>query len=143
MAKPFILVRGLPEIKGKLKALLAAYPEATRAAIYQKGLQIAGDAVKLTPVATGFLRRSNYVKPPDSKGLNGEIGYGASYAVPVHERTDVAHPQGEAKFLDKAINAHRINFVRDVGTFAATNAKNGTKIGGVSADLPNKPLMDR
>lgn len=40
-------------------------------------------------------------------GLDGlskvSVGYSAPYAVPVHERMDVFHPVGQAKFLDQPI----------------------------------------
>lgn len=31
------------------------------------------------------------------------VGYSADYAVPVHERTDLRHPVGQAKFLEQPI----------------------------------------
>ena len=40
-------------------------------------------------------------------GLDGlstlKVGYGAKHAVPVHERLDVHHPIGQAKFLEQPI----------------------------------------
>lgn len=35
------------------------------------------------------------------------VGYSASYAVPVHERLDVHHPVGQAKFLEQPLRTEQ------------------------------------
>lgn len=66
---------------------------------------------QLVPVgATGNLKASGQVSGPEMKdgALEVHIGYGdrktAWYAQIVHERLDVRHPQGQAKFLETPIN---------------------------------------
>jgi hypothetical protein len=36
-------------------------------------------------------------------GADASVEFTAEHAVPVHERTDVRHPIGEAKFLENAL----------------------------------------
>lgn len=42
------------------------------------------------------------------------IGYSAPYAVPVHERLDVYHPTGQAKFLEQPLRTERDEMARIV-----------------------------
>lgn len=56
------------------------------------------------PVDNGDLLRSGYVH---IEGDSVFISYSVNYALPVHERTEVHHPNGEAKFLEKAMDANR------------------------------------
>lgn len=64
----------------------------------------------LVPVDTGRLRETGQVMGPEMKDGSWEvhIGYGdrktAWYAQIVHERLDVRHPRGQAKFLEVPIN---------------------------------------
>lgn len=48
------------------------------------------------------------------KTITQVIGYNASYAAAVHERLDVRHEVGEAKFLEKAMNRERPKFQEHV-----------------------------
>lgn len=52
------------------------------------------------PVETGRLRGSGRVE-------DGQVIYDAPYAAVVHERMDVHHDVGEAKFLESAANGHK------------------------------------
>jgi hypothetical protein len=65
-----------------------------------------------TPIETGNLRASHRVVSEEhgdifevAVGCGGisPSGENLDYAVPVHERLDVHHPVGEAKFLEKAV----------------------------------------
>ncbi|MCC6424870.1 MAG: HK97 gp10 family phage protein [Phycisphaerales bacterium] len=64
------------------------------------------NARQRAPIKTGDLRRSATALP--TEGHNGQltktIGFNMSYAAAVHERLDLHHPEGEAKFLENAIN---------------------------------------
>jgi hypothetical protein len=63
-------------------------------------------AQEKTPVDTGLLRATAYVS--DDGKENVEVGYDrdgdAPYAVFVHENLEANHVNGEAKFLEKAID---------------------------------------
>lgn len=81
-------------------------------ALSREAERIMTDAKGRTPVATGALRSSGQVAAPDvtASGVVVELGFGntsVGYAVPVHERLDVRHPVGEAKYLERAVDAAR------------------------------------
>lgn len=66
------------------------------------------EAKRRTPVLTGALRGSGHVGGPFVRNGNVEVvlsfgGPAAPYAVSVHERTDVLHRNGQAKFLESVI----------------------------------------
>jgi hypothetical protein len=108
-----IEVLGYNEI---LKALHQANEIAVRAVnigIWEFGHKILADALPLTPLDTGALRASGNVFPgsPQTTNVRPEytVGFGgpsAPYALIVHERTDIRHPVGQAKFLEAAFNAN-------------------------------------
>jgi len=59
------------------------------------------EAKKKTPVDTGFLQSSGEV---EMRGDKAVVTFTAEYALPVHERVEVSHANGEAKFLEKGVN---------------------------------------
>ena len=97
------------------------YTNATAAALYLIAEEVREDAWHRTPRDIGYLRDSSYTKPPNPrmKPMEAEVGYGMEYAVYVHERTELNHPVGEAKFLEKALKKKTRGFVK--------NLKNKTK----------------
>lgn len=95
---------------------LGRFVESAGAGLYQEGLAIMHESQQLVPVLTGTLRASGRVLAPEIEGdlVTVTLGYGygettnpqtgesaSGYAIPVHERVDVVHPNGEAKFLEK------------------------------------------
>lgn len=81
---------------------------AVDAGLYAGGSIIMSDSIPRVPVDFGDLRGSGYVTLPENHTV--EIGYGGSakgYAVPVHERTELRHEVGEAKYLEKAASAKK------------------------------------
>jgi hypothetical protein len=66
------------------------------------------EAVRRCPIDTGALRKSARVK---IRGNEGSINFGMDYAVYVHERLDLRHPVGEAKFLENAWNVKKKEFM--------------------------------
>lgn len=81
----------------------AALARELTAATYQHGQRVLAAALPLTPVETGYLRASGYVSAPVV--TNGHvavtIGFGAYYAIYVHEILSARHPVGQAKFLEQ------------------------------------------
>ena len=106
MAKPTDTLRGQRELDRAWAKIAKSVPLAAAMGLYALGFDIIALAVAKTPVDTGRLRASRYVAPPVLRGSTHvvELGFGTRYAAPVHERIDVAHSTGEAKFLQKAIN---------------------------------------
>lgn len=80
---------------------------------------VMAESLKITPVATGELRARAFVDNPAVTGdtrkislgyeRNGSVypvtpsGSSEEYAVLVHERMDVSHAVGQAKFLETAL----------------------------------------
>lgn len=137
---------GDDEILKRLERLAGDYPKATAAALYETGLEVHRDAVLLTPVDHGNLRQSAYVAPPrNMQDPTTEIGYGTDYAVPVHERTEVYHRVGQAKFLETPIMRLRRVFaerlIRKIRRFVDRGQGPGS-ISGTAPVKPNPPGSD-
>lgn len=77
-----------------------------------KGLYLECEAIMTVskadyvPVAIGTLQGSGFVELPKITGTRVTVamGYGGAaklYALKVHERTDIPHKHGQAKFLEK------------------------------------------
>jgi hypothetical protein len=109
-------VKGGAELVEKLSALQKAFPKVVVKAITAEAHVILSESVRLCPVATGRLRASGYVAPPESaENPHVRLGFGADYAVPVHEMTEVHHAEGTgAKFLSRPVDAHKGSFAADV-----------------------------
>lgn len=119
-----IVVTGNKKIAQNLKRMNGRAEKALGAGLYGVGNNIMTQSKRQTPVDTGTLKGSGYVTLPqkDRGTLVVELGYGGpakEYAVYVHERLDLRHPEGgEAKFLEKSINEVRATFTADVAAIA-------------------------
>lgn len=121
-------LEGADDMQRALARLMAGAVSGAASGLYLGASVIMTDAKKRAPLEYGDLRGSGYVTVPeagtgerqrDSRGrfISGapaagevavEMGFGgpaADYAVPQHERTDYAHTDGEAKYLEKALDA--------------------------------------
>lgn len=89
-----------------LRALTQTYkPEAQAAAARAVGVfgeAVMGKAQRLAPVDTGTLKGSGVTDDPviEDGRIRSEVGFNTDYAAAVHERLDLHHPQGQAKFLE-------------------------------------------
>jgi len=73
------------------------------------------DAKARTPVEFGVLKASGKVSDHATvRDLTARLTYGTEYAVFVHERTELRHRVGEAKFLERAVNKTAGTLARDV-----------------------------
>ena len=105
-------VTGQSAIVDAIQRALENAPAAVQVGLLVEGSRIAADAVQRCPVDTGALRESVFVKPAPGHGV--EVGFSAPHAAYVHERTDLHHDEGEAKFLEKAKNAAASTLASDV-----------------------------
>lgn len=101
-------VTGMKGFKKNLQVIAEkAGSDAYRSSLLKLLIKIEAEAMRRTPVDTGHLRRSaagnTVVIKADNKGATGVVVFTANYAVYVHERTELRHEVGEAKFLEKAI----------------------------------------
>ena len=96
------------------------------------GGELSAEAVKLTPVDVGEMRSRSFVSDVyvnESGNLEIAVGFerhgaemgtvnpkskGVLYAVPLHERTNVRHKVGQAKFLETARNNFEREFLQSM-----------------------------
>lgn len=100
--------RNLARTKNAFDEYLDALPHQFEKAMQKAAMYIKRESQRLTPVDTGRLRRSARVTKV-GKGFDVVVGvsYNTDYAVYVHERLDVFHPRGQAKFLSTVIQNQR------------------------------------
>jgi len=97
-------LEGLRTVEQNLKKALDQIKGQTKAGLLEAGLLVQRRSQELVPVDTGHLKGSAYIEPTDlPNGPVVEVGYGAEYATHVHERLELHHPQGQAKYLETAI----------------------------------------
>jgi hypothetical protein len=100
-------IRGVDELSKNLKGIVDRFSPAAQDAVYQIALEIQDLSMDRTPVDRGFLRGSHTTSVNRSRDMvQAIIGVGgpaAPYAIPVHERMDVRHKNGRAKFLQSAM----------------------------------------
>jgi hypothetical protein len=121
-------LRGYEKIRDELLRQSRICPPAAAAMVYAFGTRVMRDSVKRTPSLTGELKGSAYVTVPQTGSGHPavEIGYGSHHAVQVHEETEVAHDDGEAKFLQRALDGARSGALQEMGRdFLAALKSNG------------------
>ena len=100
-------IEGLQDLSDELSKYKKRGVQAMAAGLYGLGLDIMRDSILDTPKDTGYLRASSYVTQPSTVvDPEVELGYGAEYAVYVHENITARHDEGHAKFLETAIQKH-------------------------------------
>lgn len=98
-----------------LKKLEARYPVAFGKALSIEAHEIFADSQQEVPVLSGRLRDSAViVEDLGGTSQNVRVGYGAEYAVIVHEDLDAAHSTGKAKFLQDPFNKRRSSMARRI-----------------------------
>lgn len=101
-------VEGLSGILKSLNKAVTDIEKKSMGGLLAAGQMILGEAKKPVnvPIQYGNLRNSGYVQ----KGQDGhfvEIGFGASYAIFVHENLEAFHKKGRAKFLEIPLNENK------------------------------------
>jgi hypothetical protein len=104
-----IKLTGVSEIKAAMEKASRRLSTSTREALTRAGLFLQRESQKIVPVKHGVLKNSAGTSV-SGQGWFTEVVvyYTASYAVWVHERTDLKHKPGkEAKFLEKPAREKR------------------------------------
>lgn len=100
-----LTIEGAASVEKSLRRLIEQIPDRaaqTLNAVAEETMTVSKDR---TPVKTGRLKRSgNVSKHATAEDLSAELSYGTEYAVHVHERLDLRHTVGQAKFLESAVN---------------------------------------
>lgn len=86
-------------------------PEVGRALVEELNATELPEVVNRTPIDTGNLRDTEHVEGPEMRGdsVVAQIVAGgpeAPYATIVHERLEVRHPVGQAKYLESVIDEY-------------------------------------
>jgi hypothetical protein len=107
-----VTIAGSAELAARLRAAGEAGIRGAEAGLFAAGNVIMEDAKRRAPVDLGNLKGSGYVADPEraATGVTIEVGFGgpaAAYAVVQHERLDYHHDVGEAKYLERAIDAKK------------------------------------
>ncbi len=105
----FRVTGGQAAAKNAKKFANVTAPNAVAQGVYLEGNNIMTASKRRTPVDIGALKGSGYVTLPEMHGsrILVEAGYGgpaADYAVVQHEKTELRHEVGEAKFLEKSVD---------------------------------------
>lgn len=112
---------GTAQMTAKLNALAARFPQRVARALYQEALVELKEMKRRTPVDTGALRASEEVEEPTISGRDIAVrvtagGPSAPYALIVHERLDVDHPVGQAKFMESVIHESQPYMAQRIAT---------------------------
>jgi len=132
-------VKGLDSVIKAIKEQTEKTEGALGAALYMEGLDLDAKAVKLMPVDTGRMRATHYVTQPQKTpgGPVVEIGVGTDYAVYVHERTDLAHEVGQAKFYEQPLNESRSGYAERIRARTVDNM--AKDVSSVPVTAPTTP----
>ena len=110
---------GTDRVVRNLARYASQMSSAMDAALLQSAEIVKDESQALCPVATGTLRDSALTGSEVSGDvMNAAAGYTASYALYVHERLDVTHVNGEAKFLESAVKQYEPQYLTDLKTAA-------------------------
>lgn len=97
-------VTGIENVSENLRRLAQRVPVRAAQALNIVAEETMTDAKERTPVDTGALMRSGKVHQYATPNrLSAGLSFGTEYAVFVHERTELRHRNGEAKFLENAV----------------------------------------
>lgn len=102
-------ITGFSQMDAELRVLGERTRPVIGAALSELGEDIMAESKsKYVPVATGNLRDTGHVGQPMQQGNTTSVtlsygGPAAPYAVTVHERLDVNHPVGQAKYLERPL----------------------------------------
>jgi hypothetical protein len=134
---------GFNEVATSFEQMRKRSVRANRAGLHAGALAIMAISVRLVPVDFNFLRGSAFVEKPRQVGKEARVrvGYGTKYAAAVHERTEVNHTVGQAKYLTDAIDNNNAVFLRVFSMVARRVLFQGKRHGfGTSFnEEPNEP----
>lgn len=143
MIKQTLNVTGPSAVRERLLKLTTLAPSAFQAATYVAASSLISTAMRLTPVDTGWLRSSRYVKRPVVGGsaFTVEVGFAATYAIFVHQ-INKAYIVGEWKFLKTAADYHASTMLNEIARMTAGLMAAGKTIDSVPHLHPDEPLDD-
>jgi len=105
-------LNGVSEVVSALTKKNSCVAERLKRALTNAAGEVIAESTKITPIKTGELRSRTFIDSPKvSNNSTMDIAFGYEkngqtfdnlYSVYVHERTELHHPVGQAKFLETA-----------------------------------------
>lgn len=139
MSRITLEVEGIADLLGKLTRVRESIHYGVGAGLYAVGQNIRSTSMDKTPIDTGALKGSHYVtepEGPESGDPHVIIGCGGGpaepYAIVQHERLDLKHPEGEAKFLEKAAKEEAAGAQALVAKYARKYIERAAQGGGAA-----------
>jgi hypothetical protein len=112
-------VTGLDKVTSNMTGVQAMAKRRGKSVVRVEAEKVMLQAKRLAPVDDGVLQASGRVHPAELEGTKVTVrltfgGDAKDYAIPVHERLDVRHTNGQAKFLETPVLAHSKVFAENV-----------------------------
>lgn len=129
-------VTGLTKVVAGMNKELEDKIKRSMAGVLAAGLVIKGEAQRRVPKEIGDLFKSAYSRKAQNGGYGVEVGFGAVYALWVHENLEMKlkgkdrpsgkgvywGPSGEAKYLENALNAKKKEAFEMIAKYAKGGA---------------------
>lgn len=139
-----IEISGVKDTLRQLGATEKEIENALSAALYQEGLALDAEAVMEVPVDQGFLKGSHYTAPPTGLGDPVvETGFGKDYAADVHERDEIRHKVGNAKFLERPMRRRQTNYLPRLAARTKENWERKISVSAIPTNTPRRPNNNR
>lgn len=113
-----VAVEGLDKVMRNLNKEVTKIKGRTIAGLLAGGLIIQAEAQRRVPVDTGNLKGSAFTRKAHDNPKAVVVGFGASYAIYVHEDLQAFHDDGEAKYLENAIVAKQSEVIDAIAAYA-------------------------
>lgn len=111
-------IEGLDSTMAALNKKVLDIKNRTLAGMLAAGNQILHDAQVKTPVLTGNLKSDVSVTVESHEPPAVSVNFKASYALFVHENTEIHHRNGQAKFLESAVEDNKEKVVELIKAYA-------------------------
>lgn len=136
-----IRVIGLKKLKKALKTASRRMQSATIAALFTEATSVMDLSQTLVPVATGELKGSAFVTKPTIANPNSVTGYSAGHAVKIHEDLTIPHSNGQAKYLEAALNKRSGGAAKRIAANTKRNFEKKIGIRSVRAKYSTNPNL--
>lgn len=143
MLNQSVRLQGTGKLTKRIYELRKNAPNELSAAMYLAVSSVVSTAMRLTPVDTGWLRSSRYVRMPtyNDDRFTIECGFSATYAIFVHEISK-NYVVGEWKFLTKAVEYHAPTLLSEIARMAAGLFGSGKGVDSIKKMHPTEPMDD-
>lgn len=115
-----IKLTGIPKLNVELQQYMLQLNRKLPGALMRAGAELQRDAQEITPVEFGVLKnsaRTLFAPTPEPNTRSVEVSFSTNYAIYVHERLDVFHPIGQAKFLETPARQNRSRYINTIKRF--------------------------